>query len=162
MRLAAALLVAAAVTGCASPGPSADSRLIVLRNAGFEADGPAQGCAPGWRCSSHSDPHSFRYEVDGAVSAEGQRSLRIERVREEPWTLVMQHVIDPTLRGARLRFTLAVRVEGASGNGGGPFVLVHGAGGATIITTRSSPRGRPTGSACPSSSTSRRMRRPSR
>ncbi|QJR11549.1 hypothetical protein DSM104443_02627 [Usitatibacter rugosus] len=131
IRLWAALL-AAAVAGCASPGPSAESRLVTLRNPGFEADGPAHGCAPGWRCSSHSDPNAFRHEIDGTVSAEGQRSLRIERVREEPWTLVMQHVIDPTLRGARLRFTLAVRTEGATGNGGGPFVLVHGPGGATV------------------------------
>jgi hypothetical protein len=125
-------MLAVAVAGCAAPGPTADSRVVALRNAGFEADAPASGCAPGWGCSSHSDPHSFRHEIDAAVKAEGQRSLRIERVRDEPWTLVTQHVINPTLRGARMRFTLAVRVEGVTGKGGGPIVLVHGPGGATI------------------------------
>jgi len=128
----AAVLLAAAVAGCAAPGPAADSRTVTLRNAGFEADAPATGCAPGWGCSSHSDPHAFRHEIDGSTSAEGKHSLRIERVREEPWTLVMQNVIDPTLRGARMRFTLAVRVEGVTGNGGGLMVLVYGSGGATI------------------------------
>ena len=131
MKRGFAALLAAAVAGCAAPGPAADSRVVALRNAGFEADGPA-ACAPGWQCNSHADPHAFRHEIDGTVSAEGHRSLRIERVRDEPWTLVTQRVFDPALRGARLRFTLAVRVEGATGNGGGVFVLVQGPGGATI------------------------------
>jgi len=127
-----AALLAAVVAGCGAPGPAADSRDVTLRNPGFEADGAPTGCAPGWQCSSHSDPYSFRHVIDSAVSAEGQRSLRIERVRDEPWTVVSQHIINPTLRGARLRFTLAVRVEGATGNGSGAFVLVHGPGGATV------------------------------
>ena len=125
-------LLAAALAGCAASGPTAESRLVALKNANFEADKPSWGCAPGWGCSSHADPFSFRHEVDDTVSAEGKQSLRIERVRNEPWSLVTQGVLDPTLRGARMRFTLAVRVEGASGKGGGPVVFIYGRGGSTI------------------------------
>jgi hypothetical protein len=53
-------------------------------------------------------------------------------VRNEPWGLATQLVADPKLRGARLRFTLSVRTEGASGNGGGPFLIVHGNAGVTV------------------------------
>ena len=118
----AALAIAILVAGCAAPQPgpgSADpAREIALRNPGFELD-PIAGtnCAPQWGCSAHSDAGSFRYTIDGAGPASGARSLRIERIRNEPWALITQVVNDPKLRGARLRFSLAVRAEGASGNG---------------------------------------------
>jgi hypothetical protein len=108
-------------------------RLIALQNPGFESD-PVAGvnCAPLWGCSAHSDPQSFRYVVDDAVVAGGRRSLRMERVKPEPWALATQVIRDPKLRGAKLRFSLAVRTENATGNGAGVFFLAHGPGGSMV------------------------------
>ena len=121
-----------AIAGCGAPFAvdAPGDRVIALQNPGFESD-PVAGvnCVPLWGCSAHSDPESFRYVVDDAVVAGGRRSLRMERVRPEPWALATQVVKDPKLRGAKLRFSLAVRTENATGNGAGVFFLAHGAGG---------------------------------
>ncbi len=135
-RHLAALAMALCAGACAAPpGPAVEeaASAIALKNPGFEQDPvPGGNCAPQWGCSAHSDAGSFRYTVDGSGAASGQRSLRVERVRNEPWGLITQAVHDPKLRGARLRFSLAVRTEGASGNGGGVFYAAQGPGGVTI------------------------------
>jgi hypothetical protein len=77
-----------------------------------------------WGCSSHADPNSHRFVLDEAAPAGGKRSLCIERVTAEPWALATQGLRDATLRGARVRFSLAMRIEGVS-EGAGPWVLVH-------------------------------------
>lgn len=111
----------------APSGPLEVPRVVPLKNAGFE-NAPRSGerCPEHWGCTMHADPDSFRFSLDRAAPAEGKQSLCIERVTNEPWSLVTQEVQAATLRGAKLRFSLAVRIDRAAGPGGGPFLIVHG------------------------------------
>jgi hypothetical protein len=132
---AVAILVACAgPAGPAATGPSdSPPREVALRNPGFEADPiPGSHCAPQWECSAHSDPFSYAYVIDESAPSAGKRSLRIERVRNEPWGLITQAITDPKLRGAKLRFSMNVRTEGATGEGGGPYFFAHGRGGLRV------------------------------
>jgi hypothetical protein len=113
-----------AAAPAASPGSHAASTLE-LPNAGFEAEmGPERNCPPGWGCTMHNNPRAFRFFLQEPGAA-GSRSLCIERVADEPWALVTQLVRGPALRGARLRLSVAVRTEGVSGEGAGPWALVQ-------------------------------------
>jgi hypothetical protein len=108
-------------------GPLASPRVVPLRNPGFE-NAPRSGerCPEHWGCTMHSDPDSFRFALELAAPAEGRQSLCIERVRDEPWSLATQEVDARPLRGARLRFSLAVRIDRAEGAGAGPYLVVSG------------------------------------
>jgi hypothetical protein len=101
---------------------------VALRNAGFEtAARPGERCASGWSCTMHADPDAFRFRLETASVMAGERTLCVERVKNEPWGLVTQAIDDPALRGRRLRFSVALRTEGTDGRGAGPWVMVHGA-----------------------------------
>lgn len=140
MRRAIALALAAALApACMAAAPAQKpggapepSRPlpVPLKNAGFE-NAPRSGerCPEHWGCTMHSNPDSYRFWLERAAPAEGKQSLCIERVANEPWSLATQAVDVTALRGAKLRFTLAVRVERAAGAGGGPFLLLHGPAG---------------------------------
>lgn len=138
-RVAGALAIAAWVSACAAAAPADRTRVpakieperavqpVSLKNAGFES--PWRGgerCAASWGCTMHSDPDSFRFAIDATAPAEGKQAFCIERVRNEPWALVTQALDDPSLRGKRLRFSIAVRVERSEGGGTGPWVVVQG------------------------------------
>jgi hypothetical protein len=127
MRLAiAALLAGAGLVGCAAAPGVPSSRTIPLANAGLEeAMAAGARCPPRWACNSHADPSSHRFFLDTTTPASGKASLCVERVTREPWAIATLAALDPALRGARARFSLSVRVEGAS-DGAGPWVLVHG------------------------------------
>lgn len=139
-RLPVFLLGAAFVSACvgaapadnrrgvpAKSGPPAAVRAVALKNPGFEnAARGGERCPEHWDCTMHSDPDSFRFALDGVAPAQGKQSLCIERVRNEPWSLATQGVDAVALRGAKLRFSLAVRIERAEGAGAGPFLVVHG------------------------------------
>jgi hypothetical protein len=114
----------------AKSGPLEVPRAVPLKNAGFE-NAPRSGerCPEHWGCTMHADPDSFRFSLDRATPAEGRQSLCIERVTREPWSLATQAIDAVALRGTRLRFSLAVRVDRAAGPGGGPFLVVHGPSG---------------------------------
>jgi hypothetical protein len=75
----------------------------------------------------HNNPESFRFLHESSGAAAGGRALCVERVADEPWALLTQGLHDPSLRGVRLRLSLAVRVEGAAGAGAGPWAMAHGA-----------------------------------
>jgi hypothetical protein len=108
----------------ASPAPS-----FVIANAGFEeAFAPGRACPPRWSCSVHADGSSFRFAPDAAGAAEGSQSLLVERVGKEPWAIVTQSFKAESLRGQRVRFSLAVRAQGVEGDGAGPWLLVNGGG----------------------------------
>jgi hypothetical protein len=133
----AALAAAAALLGAcatvapppqATPAPAAKPALpqIVLRNASFEEIEVGRSCPPDWWCVMHADPASYRYfTVDGGAP-HGKRSVCIERVTNEPWSVIRQLIRHEQLLGATLRVSLSVRVEGATGPGGGPWALVEG------------------------------------
>ena len=138
-RAVAAVVLALSAGGCeaAAPARKAEparseplrvSRLVPLTNAGFEAP-PRSGerCAAGWACNMHADPESFAFRLDATRAAEGRQSLCVERVRPEPWALATTVVnVTPELRGRRLRFSMALRVDSAEGAGAGPWFVVHG------------------------------------
>ena len=133
-RLLAGAL-ALVLAGCAAaPVPEVPALSVIeLKNPGFELDRhPLSYCATQWECSGHVNVHSFVYTLDPAQPASGTRSLRIERVGIEPWGVIAQVVRDPALRGAKVRFSLAVRTEGADGNGGGPYLRFHDGRGVSL------------------------------
>lgn len=120
-----ALPPATAASAPAKPAAIA-SLPVALRNASFEADmGPDRRCAPAWDCTMHNNPLAFRFFLQENAAA-GGRSLCVERVADEPWALVTQAFDNPGLRGARVRLSMAVLVEAASGEGAGPWALVPG------------------------------------
>jgi len=145
MRRAAAWIGSVALAGCAAapPGappapaaasiaapvarpPTAPSAGPALRNASFETAFPPENrCAPGWDCTMHNDPRAFRFYLQDDAAA-GARSLCIERVHDEPWALVTQGFDGPRVRGAKLRLSMAVKVDGVTGEGAGPWALVQG------------------------------------
>lgn len=142
MRLAA-LTVASMLAACAAPGetpravapaPTAPARAAVaappafeVRNPGFESDlAPGRRCAPAWDCTMHNNPEAFRFSPQEGDAAAGRRAFCVERVVDEPWALLTQAFQTPAVRGKRLRLSMAVRVEGASGEGAGPWMLVQG------------------------------------
>jgi hypothetical protein len=131
-----ALAFAAVLAGCAGSGvapqtvaaaadPSAIP-IIALKNPGFEMPSdPQRPCAPGWDCTMHADPSSFRFFHDERSPGAGKRSFCIEPTAGEPWALVSQGIHDVSIRGATLRFSLAVRVDGVTGNGAGAWVRIQ-------------------------------------
>ena len=101
----------------------------VLANAGFEAPFAAAGaCPPRWGCSVHADGTSFRFAPEVTTATEGKQSLLVERVGTEPWATVTQSFRATSLRGHRIRFSLAVKTGGIDGEGAGPWLLVLGDG----------------------------------
>ena len=117
-------LAALLATGCASAPPALPR--VALANPGFEEAAPPDRCAPGWNCSMHADPNSFRFFVDAGGASGGGHSLCIEPVTREPWGKATQAVVDPSIRGRRIRFSAAVRTVGVAGRGAALQAVVHG------------------------------------
>ena len=80
----------------------------------------------------HADPTSFRFVHEEKDPAGGKRSFCIEPLKKEPLAIVSQGVFDPALRGARVRLSIAVKLEGVTGNGAGPYMLAYGPTGVVI------------------------------
>lgn len=137
MALACAALAACGAAPAQKTAASASTGGIALRNAGFEAPLAAGGrCPEGWSCTMHADPDSFRFVLDTSSPAEGARSLCIERVTHEPWAVASQSVPAESLRGRRVRFSVAMRGERLAGPGGGPWILVNGPAGILLHEER--------------------------
>ena len=137
LRLPALAGIALTIGACASqpvPVPAAPAvaapsvlRVIPLKNAGFEEPATARACPTGWDCTMHANPQAFRFFLDGSAPASGKASLCIEPSSPEPWGLASQGVFDiAALRGARVRFSAAIRLEGVTGDGAGPYVMARG------------------------------------
>lgn len=129
-----AMAMNACAAGAAPQAPAAakaegkkELRLIALRNPGFEnAPRKLERCPEGWECTMHSNPESFVFKVETAEGAQGRQALCVERVLPEPWALVTQSIPGAVHRGAALRFSLALRIDRAEGEGAGPWAVVHG------------------------------------
>jgi len=76
----------------------------------------------------HADPKSFRFFADASQSTDGKRSFCVEPVTKEPWAIVGQGILDKSLNGARVRFTLSVKLDKVGGQGAGPWAQVQRAG----------------------------------
>jgi hypothetical protein len=136
-RCAFAALGAALLSGCAVPPPAYTPQGIVvaLKNAGMEDDWPAgYPCVPGWICLMHSDATAYRFAPDEAKPAKGKRSACVTRVKDEPWASTIQAVLDRTLGGKRLRFSIDVRLQGVTGKGAGAWVALKDSRGAPLHT----------------------------
>ncbi len=131
MRAVPALTIAATLAGaCATPGAAEREvvRTIALKNPGFEELAAPRPCPVGWDCTMHNDPKSFRFFLDEVAPAAGRASLCIEPAGKEPWGIASQGVFEiAALRGARVRFSAAIRVEGVTGDGAGPYIMAQGA-----------------------------------
>jgi hypothetical protein len=125
------LAILACLAGaCTAPAPSPfAASVIALKNPGFETPAnPGRECPMGWDCTMHADPHSFRFFHDEVSPAAGKASLCIEPAGKEPFGMASQGVFEiAALRGARLRFSAAIRVEDVTGDGAGPFIIAQGA-----------------------------------
>jgi hypothetical protein len=120
-------VTAAPVRAPAQPPPKAFAPAgpFALRNPSFEIEaGAGDRCARQWHCTMHADPNSFRFFLDEAQAADGKRSFCVEPVKKEPWALVTQGIVDRSLNGARVRFTLSVRVDNVAGEGAGTWAQV--------------------------------------
>jgi hypothetical protein len=139
MRMAIFVFTLAATTACAADGPprpstpstakaeAKESRRVALKNPGFENPaGNSERCPEGWHCTMHSNPESFVFRVESPGGAQGKQALCIERVIPEPWALVTQAVPAAALKGEKLRFSVALRVDRAEGAGAGAWAVVHG------------------------------------
>lgn len=128
VAVAALVSCAPAAAPVSSAGAAPAANAIALRNPGFELPPrPGERCAQHWDCTMHADPSSFRYQLETAAPAAGERSLCIERVKNEPWALATQGVQNDALRGKRLRFSIAIRADRIDGKGVGPWVMIQDA-----------------------------------
>ena len=150
MRAAALLLLAPLLAGCAAaagrpeaipvhrevpraPPATPAVGTLPLRNPGFEE--PARSpnyCANRWDCSVHADPSSFAFTVVAADPPEGRQALCVERTGREPWATVTQALHDTSSRGMTLRLSVSMRLDGVTGEGAGPWVVLQGLGGRTL------------------------------
>ena len=118
--------------GCAAPpAPTTPWQPLPLQNADFEEGEAAVHCPRGWGCKAHANPHAYKFVMDTVKPPKGKRSLCVELASKEPWAAVSQgtHEIP---KGARLRFSVALRVEGGSDRGVGPYIAAHGGSGQVV------------------------------
>jgi hypothetical protein len=129
----ATLLAAACAAPPAPPSPQAAATRVALKNADFEAPFPSDmRCPSGWNCIAHANGSSYRFFADDRAPAAGQRSVCIERVVDEPWSVLSQGLFDASLQGRRLRFSLTMRTRGVS-VGAGPHIHVQGGSGELLF-----------------------------
>ena len=97
-----------------------------MANASFETPPSGAGqCATGWYCGTHAGSTSHRYRMDSGPV--GRAAFCTDRLEKENWALLYQFVPAESLRGARVRLSVAVRADAeATAPGAGPFLLAEG------------------------------------
>jgi hypothetical protein len=106
--------------------------MVALKNADFAMDpDPERDCPPQWWCLVHSEPSAFRFSVERDARS-GDRLLRVERVKDEPWALASQVIAAQPLLGKRIRLSVEVDASQLEGAGAGPMLLLQGASGQTL------------------------------
>ena len=119
----------------AVPAQLAPEGPFALKNPSFEMD-EREGatCATSWFCTMHKDPRSFRFFADDTQASDGKRSFCIEPTGRESFALVTQGILGRTLNGARVRFTLSVRLDNVGGQGAGTWARVNRVRGGNPVT----------------------------
>ncbi|MEO8669658.1 MAG: hypothetical protein ABI411_00010 [Tahibacter sp.] len=88
---------------------------VAITNAGFEQVPSSPLAIPGWFKIQHatSGEASFQMRVDDAVHAVGERSVRFERILDQPliYGLVTQTIDASALAGRTIEFNARVRTE---------------------------------------------------
>jgi hypothetical protein len=130
-RLAGCAFVAAMQGVCALAAQPAEWQPLALANADFEEGEAAANCPRGWACKMHANPYAYTFTADTVKPPKGKRSLCVEPASKEPWAVVTQ-VLRDVPKGARLRFSVALRVEGGSDKGVGPFFVAQGGAGQVV------------------------------
>lgn len=101
--------LALAVFGCAKPpAETVSSPDNLLGNAGFET-GDAS-FAP-WVMNIHADPEAYEFALDDTIAREGTFSLRVRKVREEPFASAVQYFRKRQLDQPRYRLSVWLRGE---------------------------------------------------
>jgi hypothetical protein len=132
MRIAVLTLLAGWMSaGCAAPPAAEAWQPLALANADFEEGDAAANCPRGWACKMHANPYAYKFVLDTVKPPKGKRSLCVEPASKEPWAVVGQ-VSHDVPRGARLRFSVSLRVEGGSEKGVGPFFAAQGGSGQVV------------------------------
>jgi hypothetical protein len=104
-----------AAAGCAERGvgptgvPQAMAAGNLMLNGGFESS--ESHFAP-WVFNIHADPHSFEFVSDNSVAKEGKASLRVRRLKDEPFASVVQYFDRSDLSADRYRLSAWIRGEG--------------------------------------------------
>jgi hypothetical protein len=126
---AAALSTALGLAGCSTPGPTTTlPKVIPTQNASFDQPArPGERCAIHWGCSAHANPDSFRF-----FHEEGARGYCIQSVTSEPWSRMTQGLLKETaipLRGARVRYTVWVKLDEVTAGKAGPVIAAQSGSG---------------------------------
>lgn len=125
-RAGGSLVIASILAACTTTVEAPPAKLVALPNADLEMPVPAGSrCPPRWGCVAHGGVESYRFVPETAAPAQGRQSLCVERISAEPWAVAMLSVDAQALRGKRLRFSLAVRLD-AVPQGAGPWIVVQG------------------------------------
>jgi len=130
---AAGTLALVASWSCAAPSaPQAAAwEAAALRNADFEEGDAQTNCPRGWGCKMHANPHAYSFALVDGEAPSGKRSVCVTPDSKEPWAVLSQPTHDIP-KGAKLRFSVALRVDGGSEKGVGPFIVAQGGAGQVI------------------------------
>jgi hypothetical protein len=129
--LARLALIASLHAASSIAAPAPEWQPLALANADFEEGEAAANCPRGWACKMHANPYAYTFAADTVKPPKGKRSLCVEPASKEPWAVVGQ-VLHEVPKGARLRFSVALRVEGGSDKGVGPFFVAQGGAGQVV------------------------------
>lgn len=106
-RIAAPSPPAAQTPSASDAAPPVGQNL--LQNPGFESGDPA--LAP-WTMAAHADSESFLFELDTGVARQGSASLRVRRVKDEPFASATQHLRSKAVGHRKLRFSAWIKGDG--------------------------------------------------
>jgi hypothetical protein len=116
-KSAISMLMLPLIFGCAQPveqaaddaqATSAIAPENMLGNPGFETGDPT--FSP-WATNVHADPESFVFTLDTKIARQSGYSLRIERVRDEPFASIAQYFRRKDLANRRFRLSAWLRGE---------------------------------------------------
>jgi hypothetical protein len=93
----------------------ANSTLIPLRNANFEAEAKPQRergeFTPGWSAIQHAGIQAYEFSIDQNEKYEGKQSLRIHRHKPQVYGIAMQRLDASVYVGKRVKFSGYIKLK---------------------------------------------------